>query len=263
VEYLDGRKLKLIQNSPRWIDDFTVPGQFIGVRGIKNGEKSNGDSAEELIAITSSPNEARVNSALLDATILEVIVDRSIEPEKDGLGYYAPGDVFEVTQALGRGFSSLFTSNVGLLTALEEKRGLLMVCYGSNGVGLMRSALNWSPVMALATAQQISCVLIAPSMPSATCVPEWDVWRQNGVKVIPLYETPNDGSDRFESENDIEKRLDDTLFGQPDSFTNLVKYPMECAVLMSGLPTSISSFLTKRLTEHGVSRERFLFCEFF
>ena len=67
---MDGRKLKLIQEAPRWIDDFTVPGQFIGVRGIHQNTASNG--AEKLLAITSSPNEARVDSALLDATILEV-----------------------------------------------------------------------------------------------------------------------------------------------------------------------------------------------
>lgn len=71
MEFLDGRKLKLIQNAPRWIDDFTVPGQFIGVRGISNPAPDT-DGAEKLLPITSSPNEARVNSALLDATILEV-----------------------------------------------------------------------------------------------------------------------------------------------------------------------------------------------
>jgi len=38
---------------------------------------------------------------------------------------------------------------------------------------------------------------------------------------------------------------------------------MECAVLMAGLPGSASTFLTKKLSEHGVSKERFLFCEFF
>ena len=46
-------------------------------------------------------------------------MDRSDDPNKHGLGYKAPGDVFEVTQALGRGFASLFTSYVGLLSALE------------------------------------------------------------------------------------------------------------------------------------------------
>ena len=69
---MDGRKLKLIQDEPRWIDDFCVPGQFLGVRGIKNDNPGEQDGAEKLLAIASSPNEARVDSALLDAAIVEV-----------------------------------------------------------------------------------------------------------------------------------------------------------------------------------------------
>ena len=86
---MDGRKLKLIQDAPRWIDDFTVPGQFIGVRGIQQNAASNG--AEKLLAITSSPNEARVDSALLDATILEVtsknVQDSVLAASSIPLGY--------------------------------------------------------------------------------------------------------------------------------------------------------------------------------
>jgi len=109
------------------------------------------------------------------------MVDRSKDEEGVGIGYKAPGDVFEVTQALGRGFSSLFSTYVGLLSALEEKRELLMVGYGANGIGSLRSALNWNPVMALATDQRMSFVLVAPGMTSAACIPEWDIWRGNGV----------------------------------------------------------------------------------
>ena len=58
-----------------------------------------------------------------------------------------------------------------------------MVCHGPTGMGLMRSALSWSPVMALATTQQISLVLMAPSMTSVACLTEWDKWRENGVCV--------------------------------------------------------------------------------
>jgi hypothetical protein len=32
VNFLDGRKVKRKQEAPRWIDAYTVPGQFIGVR---------------------------------------------------------------------------------------------------------------------------------------------------------------------------------------------------------------------------------------
>ena len=47
------------------------------------------------------------------------------------------------------------------------------------------------------------------------------------------------------------------------SRVGLVKSSAECAVLMAGLPTPLSTFLSKKLTELGVSRERFLFCEYF
>ena len=46
-------------------------------------------------------------------------MDRSEDSDEKGLSYFGPGDVFEVTQALGRGFASLFSSHIGLLSALE------------------------------------------------------------------------------------------------------------------------------------------------
>eukprot|EP00210_Caulerpa_lentillifera_P000996 g959.t1 len=262
VDFLDGRKMKSIQDSPRWVDDFIVPGQFIGVKGILSAQKSSNlcktedEGAEKLLPIVSSPNEARMNSALLDATILEVIVERV--PDKNDvehiLSHMGPGDIFQVSQALGRGFASLFSTYVGLQSALEEKRCLLMVCNGASGLGSIRSALNWSPVMALSTTQSVTCILVAPSVESASYVQEWDQWRQNGVNIVPVYQ---------EEDQDLEEVLENAMFGHPETFSTLVKYPMECAVLMSGLTGSASTFLTRRLMDHGVSRERFLFCEYF
>jgi len=72
VEFLDGRKMKLIQEAPRWLDAYEVPGQFIGIRGVQNKNPSQEDGAEKLLAITSSPTQTRMDSALLAATILEV-----------------------------------------------------------------------------------------------------------------------------------------------------------------------------------------------
>lgn len=132
VNFLDGRKIKRMQEAPRWIDAYTVPGQFVAVRyppdpvasastsGIQdgtligllhvsdsacrsaaaskgcdasddiilrlhaeastsssnqNGLSDNGDipTARTLFAISSSPYHARVDSANLDASIIEVI----------------------------------------------------------------------------------------------------------------------------------------------------------------------------------------------
>ena len=38
--------------------------------------------------------------------------------------------------------------------------------------------------------------------------------------------------------------------------------PRECAVLVSGLPSSVVAAITRRLTLEGVTRERILFCDF-
>ena len=32
MNFLDGRKIKRLQEAPRWIDAYTVPGQFVAVR---------------------------------------------------------------------------------------------------------------------------------------------------------------------------------------------------------------------------------------
>lgn len=50
-----------------------------------------------------------------------MLVER-VPDEKDVenlLSHLAPGDIFQVSQALGRGFASLFSSYVGLQSALE------------------------------------------------------------------------------------------------------------------------------------------------
>ena len=133
VTFLDGRKIKRLQESPRWIDAYTVPGQFVAVRyppdpvasasasnsqngacsgllplptnscrtpacmpvargtpallydtpigahaeastsgGGQNGSADGIPTARTLFAISSSPYHARVDSANLDASIIEV-----------------------------------------------------------------------------------------------------------------------------------------------------------------------------------------------
>ena len=66
VNYLDGRKVKRRQQAPRWLDDFTVPGQFVAVR------HEGSDLKQRLYALANSPYAARRESANLDASIVEV-----------------------------------------------------------------------------------------------------------------------------------------------------------------------------------------------
>lgn len=66
VNYLDGRKVKRRQQAPRWLDEFTVPGQFVAVR------HEGSDLKQRLYALANSPYAARRESANLDASIVEV-----------------------------------------------------------------------------------------------------------------------------------------------------------------------------------------------
>ena len=65
VTYLEGRKVKRRQQAPRWLDEFTVPGQFVAVR------HDGSDLTQRLYALANSPYAARRESANLDASIVE------------------------------------------------------------------------------------------------------------------------------------------------------------------------------------------------
>jgi len=65
VTYLDGRKLRGRQEAPRWVDAYTVPGQFIRV------QREAGAAAPRLYALANSPYAAKRESANLDASIVE------------------------------------------------------------------------------------------------------------------------------------------------------------------------------------------------
>ena len=66
----------------------------------------------------------------------------------------------QVSQVVGRGFSSLFTSYVGVMSALEEGRPLLLLCVGTRGMVPMRALLNWTPVQAHATAHKVTLLYV-------------------------------------------------------------------------------------------------------
>ncbi|CAD7699795.1 unnamed protein product [Ostreobium quekettii] len=262
VDYLEGRKVKRIQKAPRWIDDYKLPGQFVAVRPLGSDVSDNEPSPKtwKLLAISSSPYEARRESALLDASIIEILTDRG--GEDDILGDLAPGGQIEVSQALGRGFASLFSSYVGLPSALEDRRPLLMLCAGTPGLSPLRSVLKWAPVQALATTRPIAIVYIAHTPVSAACLQEWDAWRDMGVKVVTLY-LRQDG-DEDVSDGRVKDLLETSIFESNNGLSDLMGGSLaECAVLMSGLPGSVATDIANRLAQQGVARERLLFCEFF
>ena len=66
MTFLEGRKVRRRQEAPRWVDAYTVPGQFVSVR------HEGGAAAARLYALANSPYAARRESANLDASIIEV-----------------------------------------------------------------------------------------------------------------------------------------------------------------------------------------------
>ena len=76
-----GRKVKGSIDSPKWIESYTMPGQFIAVRFPGEGEgaatTANSRVADKLYSLASSPYESRRDSAYFDASIIEVWMARS------------------------------------------------------------------------------------------------------------------------------------------------------------------------------------------
>lgn len=227
VDMLYGRKIQGVPDGARWMESFTVPGQFVGVRsstasagaaggssgsGSKpaNGSSSkpaNGSSGssassaaaaaaaaegnaqqqQRLYAIACSPYETRRDSAYIGGSIVEVVVDRRAGGDEAALADLAPGAAVEVSQVVGRGFASLFNSYSGLPASLEEQRNILVLAVGLKGIAAVRSALNWAPVQAHASSHRVAAYYVTRSPSSAAFLAEWDAWREAGVAFHPLY----------------------------------------------------------------------------
>jgi hypothetical protein len=94
---LYGRKIAGVPDAVRWIENYTLPGQFVALRAPAaqaGGEHAAGQ--QRLRAIVSSPYESRRDSAYIDASLIEVLVDRSGGQEDCALAALGPGDTVEV-----------------------------------------------------------------------------------------------------------------------------------------------------------------------
>ena len=69
---------------------------------------------------------------------------------------------------------------------LQEKRPIIMLAFGADGMAPIRSALEWAPLQAHATEAPVVLCYITQSMASAAFVADWDLWRDMGCTVIPL-----------------------------------------------------------------------------
>ena len=58
---------------------------------------------------------------------MQVLVDRDGDEQDQEMALLGPGKLLQVSNVVGRGFSSLFNSYVGLMSAMEESRDLLLI----------------------------------------------------------------------------------------------------------------------------------------
>lgn len=299
VIYADGRRVRHVQENRRWLDDYRAPGQAVAVRYDTHGASLDPENlggpdsaiADRLFALATSPYEARSSSASLDAAIVELLVKRHFQNRGSSngneldcgatLATLGPGALCQVSQVLGRGFGSLFNSTVGLQSILEEGRPLLFLAVGCVGISAVRAALNWTPVLAHATAHPCSLVFLSDSGPSgAPYLVEWDNWREAGVQIQPVYlenwSLMKLGADVFHNMTAAQKAahmmemvgpaLERALFEKEHGLVETLGggLPTDAAVVMAGLPGDVAGHLTRRLTHAGVQSERLLVsdCEY-
>ena len=139
-----------------------------------------------------------------------------------------------------------------------------MVAVGNKGIAPVRSALNWTPVLAHATMHPCTLVYAAHSQTSAAYLLEWDAWREAGVGVHTVYTAqPNAGGDGDSLV--LGDAIEEAVFGGERGLVGALRGgdPNEAAVVMSGVPGDVAAHLTRRFTHAGVSSERLLFCDFF
>ncbi|KAL6782842.1 hypothetical protein ACKKBG_A08310 [Auxenochlorella protothecoides x Auxenochlorella symbiontica] len=264
VQYLDGRKVRQVQRRPRWRDDFRFPGQSVALRFCPGPGAADVDgcaadgSATVRFALASSPTSARNESAGLDATLVELLLDTRARDSAASLAAQEPGTPLEVSQVLGRGFSSVLSLGADLATALEEQRPLLLLGASPGGVAALRSALSWTPLLAHAAQHPVVAVVLAPSPTAAPFVVEWEEWRQAGVKLHSVFEAGGEGGARAVlSPSDGQARLAPelgALLGSGPAGLRALLGPRarEACVLLSGIPPEQGAELAKRLAEAGV-----------
>lgn len=261
VDVLYGKKIAGVVDDTRWCDNFTMPGQFVGIQFPSATTGGAAVTAKRLYALANSPYQSKRDSYGLDASIIEIIADREGGEDDARLAELGPGAQIEVSQVVGRGFSSLFNTIVSVMSALEEGRPLILLCAGTRGMAPMRALLNWTPVQAHATTHRVTSLYVTKSSSKAAFITEWDLWRESGAEFLPLYAEVDVEGGKTGQERVLEL-LDKALFLREGGFDSMGRAGEVC-VLMSGLSGEVASQVTKRLTAKGVAHERMLYCDYF
>ena len=80
--------------------------------------------------------------------------------------------MFPILPELCCRYASLFNSYVGLLSAAEDSRPLLLIGMAARGMGPLRAALEWTPIQAHATANPVVLFYVAQCQQSAALLAE-------------------------------------------------------------------------------------------
>lgn len=266
VTFLEGRKVRHVQEKRRWVDNYRVPGQFVAVRYCAEGPTTEECSqlrvAARLQSLASSPYEARRDSAMLDASLVELLVSRAGDADERHLAELGPGCMIDVSPVAGAGFASLFNSGVNLMASLEGGHPLVVLCAGPRGIAPVRAALSWTPVLAHAGSCRVAVFYVAGSQASAAYLLEWDTWREAGAHVHPLYlEEAGSGNGGAAT---AEQLLEQAALGGEGGLKAVLggADPAAAAVLMSGLGGEGAAQLTRRLGAAGIPSERIMFCDY-
>lgn len=259
VDVLYGRKVQGVLDTEKWIASYTVPGQFVGVRFPSEG---GGKVAKRLYNLASSPYESRRDSAYKDASIIEIVAERNGSEDDQLLASMAPGAQVDVSQVVGRGFSSLFNVARNVPSAVEDGKPLLVISLGTRGIVPTRALLNWTPIQAHATKHRVCCLYVTKSATTAAFLPGWDLWREAGVDFNPIYTEIYDPEDPANSQEVLDL-LEKTIFLREGGFASLAGPADNVHVLIAGATGELASQLAKKLSAKGVDHERMLFCDFF
>ncbi|KAK9862207.1 hypothetical protein WJX84_008668 [Apatococcus fuscideae] len=267
VNFLDGRRVRARQEAPRWIDQYTTPGQCLVVRQpASDAATDTASSSKELVlTVSSSPYQARRQSAPLDASIVEVLVDRQGGANQQQLSHAGPGALLSVGCFQGNGFSSLFAPDIGLQSSMESGRHLLLIGVGASGIAPLRAVMDWAPVQAHASSGQVALVYLAPSPTAAAYLSEWDHWREMGAHVQVEYldrDSSQSASDRPANPRSIMESIEAAVFDRQQGLPRKLNSSWhDWTVLLSGLEGSDAAAVCRKLSEEGLSSENILVSE--
>ena len=169
---------------------------------------------------------------------------------------------------MGAGFASLLAPGVSLSTALEEARALLLLGCGARGAAPLRSVVEWQPVLAAAGVARVSLFLQLPRAAAAPYVPDWDRWREAGVRVRAVFEEHDDDASTGAQPAPAlavpvgSSPLEEALLRGGRRMADVCGAPpAECCVLLAALPAEARARITRELLAAGFNNERILFAE--